>query len=199
MTIRRGHGCCVVTSSMKAQPLALALAALLPVMPAAAQELTPAAIRTSAACAPVGTVWKSTPLRVSAAAPLLRALYNAGQRVAIDGGTAAGVQAGQRYFIRRAMSVRGAPGAEHTVGWLHIVDTSESTATGEIDFTCDAVAVGDHLEPYATRSFLRASIGPMRPANRISRSRAQCSTAPMAGTWPAPVTSCLPTSGRSKA
>jgi outer membrane protein OmpA-like peptidoglycan-associated protein len=34
------------------------------------------------------------------------------------------------------------------VGWLHIIDATESTATAAIDFTCDAVAVGDHLEPY---------------------------------------------------
>jgi outer membrane protein OmpA-like peptidoglycan-associated protein len=75
-------------------------------------------------------------------------LYYAGEEVAIDSGTNQGLQVGQRFFVRRPMSFRGAPRAEHTVGWLRIVRASQSTATATIDFTCDAVVVGDHLEPY---------------------------------------------------
>src|SRR5205823_12262841 len=75
------------------------------------------------------------------------ALY-AGELVVVDSGTTRGLRAGQQYFVRRTLT-RDAPGAEHTVGWLRIVDASKSTATAIIEFTCDAVAVGDHLEPYS--------------------------------------------------
>ena len=76
-------------------------------------------------------------------------MYTVGQEVAIAGGTNGGVQVGQRFYVRRTLRVRGMPRAEQTVGWLRIVRANQSTATAMIDFTCDAVAVGDHLEPYA--------------------------------------------------
>jgi outer membrane protein OmpA-like peptidoglycan-associated protein len=126
---------------------ALALTIFLPTL-SAAQDLSPA-IRLSAACAPVGRAMPSDAPRIGATGPQQKTLYNVGEQVAIDAGADHGLQAGERYFVRRAMASRGGPGVEQTVGWLRVSDTRESTATGTIEFTCDAVAVGDHLEPYA--------------------------------------------------
>ena len=100
----------------------------------------------SAACAPVGAPVSWDAPRVGALAAQQKTLYYAGEQVVIDAGTNLGLQVGQRFFVRRAMTFRGAPRAEQTIGWLHIDGANASTAT--IEFTCDAIAVGDHLEPY---------------------------------------------------
>jgi outer membrane protein OmpA-like peptidoglycan-associated protein len=134
---------------MKTPRLALAIAALLPAMPAAAQDLSPAAIRAAAACAPVGTAAPSKAPRVRALEARAKTLFNTGDRVAIDAGAGDGIQPGQRFYIRRAMEFPGAPRAQHTAGWLRILEVKDSSATAVIDFTCDAVEVGDQLEPYS--------------------------------------------------
>ena len=131
---------------MTTQRLALAITILSSTIPAAAQDLSPA-LRASAACAPVGTHGPSDAPKIRATGPRDKALYNAGEQVVIDRGAKSGLEVGQRFFVRRAPLVRGAS-AEHTVGWLRIAELNESTAKAIIDFTCDAIAVGDHLEPY---------------------------------------------------
>lgn len=145
----RGMSVASYRDAMTTQHTALALALTMSVaIPVAAQDVSPA-IRLGAACAPVGTGAPSNAPRVAPTGTERQELYNAGQEVAIDSGTGRGLQVGQRFFVRRTLRVRGLPRAEQTVGWLRIVRASESTATAMIDFSCDAVAVGDHLEPYA--------------------------------------------------
>ncbi len=127
--------------------VALTLAMLLPAGSAAAQDLSPA-IRLSAACAPSGTVAPADAPRIGASQIERRTLYEAGEQVALDVGTNGGVGVNQRYFVRRTMTFKGAPLAEHTVGWLTVVAARDTSAVARIDVTCDAVAVGDHLAPY---------------------------------------------------
>ena len=115
-------------------------------LPAAAQDLSPS-IRSSAACAPVGSA-------VSSDAPVVlalgedRMLYYAGDRVTVTAGSEQGLENGQRFFVRRPLVIDGMARGEHTAGWLRIVDTRQSSATAVVDFSCDAVAIGDHLEPF---------------------------------------------------
>jgi hypothetical protein len=80
----------------------------------------------------------------------------------ISGGSNAGVQAGQRYFVRRvltSLSDTSRPATIHTAGWVQIqgVDTMVSTAT--IVHACDGILLDDYLEPF---------VEPMVPARPLS-------------------------------
>jgi outer membrane protein OmpA-like peptidoglycan-associated protein len=115
-------------------------------LPAAAQDLSPS-IRSSAACAPVGSVGSSDAPVVLAFGES-RMLYYSGDRVTITAGSEQGLENGQRFFVRRPLLIEGMPHGEHTAGWLRIVDTHPSSATAVVDFSCDAIAIGDRIEPF---------------------------------------------------
>lgn len=140
-------------SAMTIQRLgpSLAVTILCSALPVAAQDLSPS-IRTSAACAPVGSA-------VSANAPIVlaldtedRMLYYAGDRISVSAGAEQGLDNGQRFFVRRPLVMDGTPRGEHTAGWIRIVDTRKSSATAVVDFSCDAVAIGDYLEPFGDQA-----------------------------------------------
>lgn len=150
-------------------PLTLLTVTLLP-LTAAAQDVPPS-VRTAAACAPVGVAASSRAPKIVALPPADRArlqktLYAPGERIGISMGTDDGVVRGGSYVVRRPMRFFGAPSAQHTIGWLHVTEASASSATGEIDFACDAVAVGDVIEPATelslpsgvTRSFVGGTL-----------------------------------------
>ncbi|HEX7795542.1 MAG TPA: OmpA family protein [Vicinamibacterales bacterium] len=124
----------------------LALTILCSALPAAAQDLSPS-IRSSAACAPVGSAGSSDAPVVLAFGEE-RMLYYAGDRVTITAGSEQGLENGQRFFVRRPLVIEGMPHGEHTAGWLRIVDTRRSSATAVVDFSCDAIAIGDRIEPF---------------------------------------------------
>ena len=124
----------------------LAVTILCAALPAAAQDLSPS-IRSSAACAPVGSVGSSDAPVVLAFGES-RMLYYAGDRVTITAGSEQGLENGQRFFVRRPLLIEGMPHGEHTAGWLRIVDTHQSSATAVVDFSCDAIAIGDRIEPF---------------------------------------------------
>jgi hypothetical protein len=79
-----------------------------------------------------------------------RQLFGGGDLVVIGGGRARGVELGQQYFVRRpaAGHSRLSPRALTTAGWLRIVAVDETTAIALVDFACDGLLAGDHLEPY---------------------------------------------------
>lgn len=79
-------------------------------------------------------------------------LYYAGDRVTVTAGSEQGLENGQRFFVRRPLFVEGVPRGEQTAGWLRIVDTHQSSATAVVDFTCDAIAVGDYLESFGDQA-----------------------------------------------
>ena len=111
------------------------------------------------ACAPaLGPVKRDKknepPLRiVGVQDPAIRGLLGPGDTLVISGGSNAGLQPGQRFFVRRvipAVSTTGPiPRATiHTSGWVQIlgVDTMVSTAT--VVHACEGILFDDYLEPF---------------------------------------------------
>ena len=70
----------------------------------------------------------------------------------IDGGTTAGVQLGQQFFVRRAnrfgTSDSTVRRGSRTLGWLRVVAVNDSTAIANIDHICSPLKRGDYLEPF---------------------------------------------------
>ena len=112
------------------------------------------ALLTAAACAPRG-VTAPPPIDalrlIGAQDSLGRQLFGGGDLVVIGGGRARGVELGQQFFVRRRAAGhddRLGPRAVTTAGWLRIVAVDETTAIALVDFACDGLLAGDHLEPY---------------------------------------------------
>jgi hypothetical protein len=79
-----------------------------------------------------------------------RTLFGNRDLLVIGGGTAAGVQLGQQFFIRRTMTFGGnsiSRGAK-TLGWLRVVAVSESTAIARVDDVCGGILLDDYLVPF---------------------------------------------------
>ena len=72
--------------------------------------------------------------------------------VIVNGGTQAGVQIGQEYFVRRQFQFGRPPSSQpqtvRTAGWLRIVAVNDTTAIAQLDMACDGVRAGDYLEPF---------------------------------------------------
>jgi hypothetical protein len=70
----------------------------------------------------------------------------------IDGGSKAGVQLGQQFFVRRAnrfgMADNAVRRGSRTLGWVRIVAVNESTAVAAIDHVCSPLKRDDYLEPF---------------------------------------------------
>lgn len=84
-----------------------------------------------------------------------RRSFAPGDILVLSAGRTGGVEAGQRYLVRRVN--RGPsrrppsaahPGALRTAGWVTITAVDDRTALARLDGACDAVHVGDLLEPY---------------------------------------------------
>lgn len=85
--------------------------------------------------------------------PAIRELLGPGDTLVISAGSNAGLQPGQRFFVRRVIPAVTATGpislaTIHTAGWVQIlgVDTMVSTAT--VLHACDGMLFDDYLEPY---------------------------------------------------
>ena len=79
-----------------------------------------------------------------------RALFGDRDLLVINGGTSAGVQLGQQFFIRRTMTFGGnrvSRGAK-TLGWMRVVAVNESTAIALIDHVCGGIVINDYLAPF---------------------------------------------------
>jgi len=115
--------------------------------------LTPA--QTALLCGPVTDPQPpgANSLRVRGAQdPRPRAMYGSTDLLVIDGGTGAGVQLGQEYFIRRGvrfgMPYSVVPKNSSTVAWIRIVAVNESTAIAAVQHQCDAILRDDYLDPF---------------------------------------------------
>ena len=134
-----------------------AVAAVLLVVPSAAfaqpaeRTLTP--LEVAVACGPPTTMeMPSEPLRVIGAQDTVkRLIFNTGDLLILDGGTAKGVQLNQQFIVRRPMiqgvNRKTASGIQ-TLGWTRIVATNENTAIAKVDHLCDGIFGGDYLEPF---------------------------------------------------
>ena len=107
------------------------------------------------ACAPPPTFDLPTgePLRlIGTQDSIPRSEYGTGDVLMVNGGTAAGVQPGQQFYVRRANRFGLDPATRRrgskTGGWIRIVSVNESTAIATFEHICNAVGEGDYLEPF---------------------------------------------------
>jgi hypothetical protein len=106
------------------------------------------------ACAPPPTFdLPAEPLRIIGTQDSIpRGEYGTRDLLVVSGGTTAGVQLGQQFYVRRANRF-GLDPATHrrgskTGGWIRIVAVNESTAIASFVHICSTVGQGDYLEPF---------------------------------------------------
>lgn len=94
----------------------------------------------------------------------LRRQFAAPDTLMIPGGTTAGLQVGQQFFVRRLLlspthekPSAKTPGTVHTAGWITIVGSDNFAALARIDHACDGFLEGDYLEPF-TAAALPATV-----------------------------------------
>lgn len=79
-----------------------------------------------------------------------RGLFGNRDLLVIGGGTSAGVELGQQFFVRRTIrfgaSQRGR--GARTLGWVRVIAVNASTAIASVDHVCDGMATSDYLEPF---------------------------------------------------
>ena len=140
-----------------------AAALLAAAMPAAAQR-GPAAAAThlpadvlALACAPTVAYGEpDSPLRVTGGQDsFTRRNYQPGDLVTLNAGTRNGIDVGQQYYVRRMRTADGErlgpskPATVITAGWLRVWAVDDTMSLATIEHACDAVEVGDYLEPFS--------------------------------------------------
>jgi hypothetical protein len=95
----------------------------------------------------------ATPHVIGSQDPAPQQLFAPGDLLVIDRGSAGGLQLNQQFFIRRPMissHVSGEPRdlPAETTGWATIVAVDARTAIARIDQACDAISIGNYLEPF---------------------------------------------------
>ena len=100
----------------------------------------------------------------------LRRAFAAPDTLALPGGTSAGLQTGQQYFVRRLLvspdhrkPSAGSPGMVHTAGWISIIGSDSFAALARIDHACDHFLKGDYLEPFTAAPMPTAVAAPGSP------------------------------------
>jgi hypothetical protein len=154
---------------------AAVLAAALPVLAQRAPlppsvNLPPEVI--SLACAPKLTFeTPPTPLRITGSQEsTFHRMHGPGDLITVNAGADNGIEAGQEYYVRRAVPIerrpigRDNPATIRTAAWIRIwaVDREMSLAT--ITHACDSIQLDDFLEPFAL---------PEEPAVSVFKPRAQ--------------------------
>jgi hypothetical protein len=123
-----------------------------------AQQIDTAAmtpLQTAVACAPPPS-FDGAPANalhiIGSQDPEPRALFSIRDLLVVDGGTDAGVQLDQEYFIRRSNAylakASGFQIGSRTVGWIRVVAVNESTAIARVDHVCGGILQMDYLEPF---------------------------------------------------
>lgn len=111
------------------------------------------------ACAPALLTEKrdktnEPPLRVVGVQdPAIRELLGPGDTLVISGGSNAGLQTGQRFFVRRVIPAVTTTGRTplstiHTSGWVQILGVDTMVATASVIHACDGIQFDDYLEPF---------------------------------------------------
>lgn len=82
----------------------------------------------------------------------MRDMLGPGDTLVISGGSNAGLETGQRYYVRRRMVTRGGledlPATIHTAGWVQILGVDTTLATATVVHACDGFLLDDYLEPF---------------------------------------------------
>jgi hypothetical protein len=138
---------------------------------AAAQDQPLSAFAQAVVCAPRPSFDgpPENPLRILGSQDSTpRALFADRDLLVISGGTSAGVQLGQEFFVRRTITAPGssAPRGARTLGTLKVVAVNESTAIGLVNRICGGIITTDHLEPYVEPSVSAADYQKDEPASQ---------------------------------
>jgi hypothetical protein len=110
------------------------------------------------ACAPSLTTDPPPSLRlVGSQDTIIKHMLGPGDTLVISGGSAAGLQPGQRFFVRRNIKTFGARGPDpqhpisvHTAGWIQILGVDASVATARVVQACEGMLLDDYLEPFVS-------------------------------------------------
>lgn len=124
--------------------------------PAAAQDVTPMTpLEIEVACSPPPSL-DGPPAHVlqviATQDNVPRKLGGNRDLFVINGGTLAGVQLGQQFFIRRpnrfGTSSKAVSLGVRTLGWIRIVAVNDSTAIAAVEHACGGIIEHDYLAPY---------------------------------------------------
>jgi hypothetical protein len=110
------------------------------------------------ACAPYLTTSKPKgELRIIGSQDtVIKNMMGPGDTIVVSGGSGAGLEPGQRYFVRRLIKTFGnmrGPDDEHplpvhTAAWIQILGVDTMLATATILHACEGILLDDYLEPF---------------------------------------------------
>src|SRR5688572_21796349 len=109
------------------------------------------------ACAPSMTfAAPPMPLRITGGQDsFVRRIFVPGDLVTLNAGTDNGIEVGQQFYARRVQvqggqaATRSRPGVIRTAGWILVYAVDDRMSLATIEHACDAVQLGDYLEPFA--------------------------------------------------
>lgn len=110
------------------------------------------------ACAPYVTTEAPTlALRVVGSQDtVVKHMMGPGDILVISGGSAAGLAAGQEYYVRRLIRSFGTlgpdeqhPASVHTAAWVRILGVDVGVATATVTHACEGILLDDYLEPFS--------------------------------------------------
>jgi hypothetical protein len=88
---------------------------------------------------------------------IVKHMLGPGDILVISGGSAAGLQPGQRFFVRRNIKTFGARGPDplhplsvHTSGWVQVLGVDAAIATATVMHACEGILLDDYLEPFVS-------------------------------------------------
>jgi len=117
------------------------------------------------ACAPSLTTEAPSTLRVIGSQDaVIKHMLGPGDTLVLSGGSSAGMQPGQRFFVRRLIKTFGATGPDpqhpvsvHTAGWIQVLAVDAAVATASVLHACEGIMLDDHLEAF-TPPLIAASV-----------------------------------------
>jgi hypothetical protein len=154
------HGLCALCFLALSAELAMGQTPTAPATPAPPPTVDmmapPAWLFNDLACAPFLTSQAPGPLRVLGSQDsIIKHMMGPGDTLVINGGSAAGLQPGQRFYVRRNITTFGAkpPDGQHTVsvhtaGWVQILGVDAGVATATVVGSCEGIMLDDYLEPF---------------------------------------------------
>ena len=138
--------------------------------PAATMSQLPADVLTLACAPTVAYGPPDTPLRVTGGQDSVpRRNYAPGDLITINAGTQNGIEVGQEYYIRRLQNLnnqtasRQTPGTLRTTGWLRVYAVDDQMSLATIEHACDAIEVGDFLQPFMLPQVPTAAKDKLKP------------------------------------
>ena len=95
-----------------------------------------------------------------------RHVYGPGDLVTINAGSDNGIEVGQEYYVRRVQGPlgtsmsRSTPGTIRTAGWVRVYAVEKTMSLATISHACDAMEIGDYLEPFTVPHLTAADANP---------------------------------------